>query len=56
VYIAFMQELAADGFSRTALKEHVIGHHDCGPAMNFQLRFNMLQEVEPFRLRNGVQW
>ena len=39
------QELAADGLPGAALKEHVVGHHDGGPAIDVQDALDVLEKV-----------
>lgn len=54
MHLAFLQELAADGFASTTLEEHVIGHDDGGAAMNRQERFDVLQENGTLRCPAGA--
>ena len=44
--IAFMQQLLADGLTRSAFKQDVIRYDNRSPAVDFQNRFDVLKEVE----------
>jgi hypothetical protein len=46
VHIAFVQQLFADGFARTAFKQHVVGQHHRRAAMGFEQRFDVLHKVQ----------
>ena len=46
VHLAFVQQLAAHGFARPALEEHVVGHYDRCLAVDFQQRLDVLDEIE----------
>src|SRR5579872_2220721 len=46
MHVAIVQQLFADGLTRAALEQHVVGHYDCGPAVDLEQRFYVLEEVE----------
>src|SRR2546425_5191534 len=46
VDVAFVKELPAHGFPRTALKEHVVGNYDGRTSVDFQDRLDVLHEVQ----------
>ena len=51
VYIRLLQQLAADRLSSATVEEDVAWHNDCGTAMLFENREEVLEEVELFLAR-----
>ncbi len=45
MYVCLLEQLAANCFTRAAFKQHVVRHHDRGPAMLFENCKNMLKKV-----------
>jgi hypothetical protein len=45
VNVAAFEQAAADTLARAALEKNVVGHDDCGCAVRFKERVDVLQEV-----------